>query len=227
MDWEDLRRRLYPDGDRPRIIGGERMFRSAVLVPLVERGGETEILFQLRAPHIRQGGEVCFPGGGFDPEKDSSFQKTVLRETFEELGLPADRVEILGSPGTLISPMNVLVHCFVGRLHIRNTDELTLNRDEVDRVFTIPLSWFADHAPTEYAVPLRVHPWTKDPVTGKRKHHFPARRLDLPERYTSPWGIRRSIWSYETDHGVIWGMTAEILQDILPLLLNSRSPFDT
>lgn len=197
------------------------MFRSAVLVPLVERAGRTEILFQLRAPHIRQGGEICFPGGGFDSKKDRDFRETAVRETREELGLEGEEIEILGSPGTLITPMSVMVHCFIGRLKIKDPAALKPNRDEVAGVFTLPLEWFATHPPRQYSVPLKAHPWTEDPVTGEQTHHFPAGQLELPERYASPWGRSHSIWAYKSEHGVIWGITAEILQDVLPLLLNT------
>ncbi len=221
MYWEDVRSRLHSMREFPRIIGEEKMFRSAVLIPLVESEGRTEILFQLRSAHIRQGGEICFPGGGFDRKKDDSFRATALRETREELGLDEKKIEILGSPGTLITPMSVMVHCFIGRLKLESLKELNPSKDEVAGIFTLPLEWFATHPPSEYKVPLRAHPWTEDPETGEQTHHFPAAQLNLPERYTAPWGGSHKIWAYKSDHGIIWGITAEILQDILPLLLDS------
>ena len=36
---------------------------SAVLVPLVEKDGVWHLLYEVRSSTIRQGGEVCFPGG--------------------------------------------------------------------------------------------------------------------------------------------------------------------
>ena len=44
----------------PRLLGGTSY---AVLCPLVERRGRIEVLFEVRAAALRQGGETCFPGG--------------------------------------------------------------------------------------------------------------------------------------------------------------------
>jgi len=50
----------------PGILGREKYHSSAILVPLVTINGEEQLLFEKRAPHIKQGSEICFPGGHFD-----------------------------------------------------------------------------------------------------------------------------------------------------------------
>jgi len=72
-DLENLKKKLPPI---PGILGKEEYFNAAVLIPLMMINGEYHFLFEKRAAHIRQGGEVCFPGGEFDPEVDTSFQDT-------------------------------------------------------------------------------------------------------------------------------------------------------
>ena len=68
--------------------------RSAVLVPLVEQDGRLFLLYEQRAATLRrQPNEVCFPGGRLDGEE--SPLDCALRETWEELHIPADQVEIL------------------------------------------------------------------------------------------------------------------------------------
>lgn len=46
----------------PGLMDAKRAY--AVLVPLVEKGGELFLLYEVRAKALRrQPGEVCFPGG--------------------------------------------------------------------------------------------------------------------------------------------------------------------
>ena len=56
----------------PGIMGREKYFNSAVLIPFVMIAGEYHLLFQRRAPQIRQGTEICFPGGAYDGERGGS-----------------------------------------------------------------------------------------------------------------------------------------------------------
>ena len=78
----------------PNILGRERFFNSAVLIPLIKIKGEYHLLFQKRAATIRQGGDICFPGGGFEIGVDKSFKDTALRETFEELGIQKKDIKV-------------------------------------------------------------------------------------------------------------------------------------
>ncbi|QEN06759.1 CoA pyrophosphatase [Oceanispirochaeta crateris] len=228
MNFQKIREQLIPDDHCPRIIGREYMLSSAVLIPLIlnqkEPKGCPSILFQKRAPHIRQGGEICFPGGRFDKEKDQSFLMTALRETSEEIGIQTSHIDVLGSTGTLVTPMNILVQPYLGVLQIQDISELKANREEVEALFTIPLSWFAENPPTQFKVPIRAHPYSEDPLTGEVEYHFPTDVMKLPERYHHPWegDSRHRIWAYSTTHGVLWGITAQILRDTLPLLLNNE-----
>ena len=75
-------------GHAPRPQGVRKEY--AVLVPLVERAGEACLIFEVRAETLgRQPGEVCFPGGHMEPEEEPA--GCALRETEEELGIPAER----------------------------------------------------------------------------------------------------------------------------------------
>ena len=131
-------------------------FNSAVLIPLIHINDEYHLLFQKRANNIRQGGEVCFPGGEFDPEKDRDFLETAVRETIEEIGIKKDDIEIIGEMDTLVAPMGVTVDPFVGVLNINDLDKLNIDQTEVDRVFILPVSYFLSNNPSEYYVNLEV-----------------------------------------------------------------------
>ena len=65
------------------ILGKGDFLNSAVLIPLIKLKDEYHLLFEKRAAHIRQGGEICFPGGQLDKEKDKSIIETAVRETVE------------------------------------------------------------------------------------------------------------------------------------------------
>ncbi|MDC7235544.1 MAG: CoA pyrophosphatase [Spirochaetales bacterium] len=222
MDRDSIRKALRPRDNFPSIIGQDGMFRSAVLIPLVREKGQWSLLFQKRAAGIRQAGEICFPGGRFDEDQDRDFLDTAVRETCEEIGVSPAQIEILGSQGTLVTPMNVVVQPYTGILKIKSTEELKPNEDEVEELFTIPLQWFKDNGPSLYELPVRVHPYSENNKTGEIEFHFPSHELDLPERYKSPWegSIPHKIWTWKTSKGTLWGITAEILADILPALLD-------
>ena len=72
----------------PGLLGLRRNY--AVLCPFVERNGEPHVLLEVRAKELRQGGEVCFPGGAMEAGETAA--ECALRETEEELGIPHERI---------------------------------------------------------------------------------------------------------------------------------------
>jgi 8-oxo-dGTP pyrophosphatase MutT (NUDIX family) len=69
-----------------------------VLAPLyVGADGTLHAVFTRRREDMRRhAGEISFPGGRRDPE-DQDLAATALRETHEEIGLPAHGVEVVGA----------------------------------------------------------------------------------------------------------------------------------
>ena len=80
----ELLRRRY-GGRQPGLLGARHSY--AVLCPLLERPDGLHLLFEVRAQGLRQGGEVCFPGGRMEPGE--SVSACALRETEEERSIPA------------------------------------------------------------------------------------------------------------------------------------------
>ena len=110
--------------------------RSAVIVPLIQRGPKTEIVLELRSRNLRRSpGEVGFPGGRV--EAGESPWQAALRELEEELGVPGDRVECLGRLPEQQRRRDELIVPFVGRL----AEDVELHPDgiEVEEVFTLTL----------------------------------------------------------------------------------------
>ena len=129
----------------PELKSAESPFRpAAVLMPIVERH-EPSVLFTRRTEHLpSHAGQICFPGGRFDAS-DASLIQTALRELEEEIGLPADAVEIAGfldSYETLNTGFTILP--VVGFL--REGFELSVNPEEVAEVFEAPLAYLLDPA---------------------------------------------------------------------------------
>jgi 8-oxo-dGTP pyrophosphatase MutT (NUDIX family) len=199
----------------PGILHREEYINTAVLVLLIFMGGEYHFVFQKRGPHIRQGGEVCFPGGFYDPE-DCSPEQTALRETVEEMGIPAHKITVLGQLDTLIAPMGAMVEAFVGVADIRGLEDIRANAEEVEYVFSVPVSYFEKNEPEEYPVMMQVHPARIDDKTGEEVVLFPARELGLPEKYSKPWGgMKHTIYVYKVKENIIWGITAKFIVEVI------------
>lgn len=199
----------------PCINGKEEYFNSAVLVLLTLINGEYHFVFEKRAATIRQAGEICFPGGKFDPDHDRSFRDTAIRETVEELGVPTENISIFGSLDMIFANMGATVDAFLGVVNINSLEDLRINTDEVERVFTIPVSYFENTQPETYKVNIMVHP-SYITETGEEIVSFPARKLGLPERYTRPWGnILSNIFVYKVAEVTIWGITARLIKDVI------------
>ncbi|MCW8814285.1 MAG: CoA pyrophosphatase [Chlorobium sp.] len=204
------------------ILGKDKYFNSAVLIPLIEVEDKYHLLFEKRANHIRQGGEVSFPGGEFDPKKDHGLRQTALRETTEELGISIDKIQIIGKLGTLVAPMGVTVDPFVGFLPIKDLNELSIDKNEVEKIFSVPVEHFLKQKPDEYTVKLEVHPSYTD-ERGKEIELLPVQKLGLPQKYSKPWknGFHR-ILVYNSTEEVIWGITAEIVFELCRMIHSTK-----
>jgi 8-oxo-dGTP pyrophosphatase MutT (NUDIX family) len=118
--------------------------RAAVLVPVVPREGGVTVLFTERAAHLRDhAGQVAFPGGKIDAA-DPSPRAAALREAFEEIGLTADRVRVLGYLDPYLSGTGFLVTPVVGLVALPLA--LVLNPAEVAASFEVPLAHLLDPA---------------------------------------------------------------------------------
>ncbi len=211
-DIETIKTRLPK---QPGIQGKERFFKSAVLLPLLFRQDECFVLFQKRAHHIRQGGEVSFPGGRYDPELDRSYEETALRETIEELGITREQITLLGALDVVVSPQGAIVAPFVGVLQVDDVDGLAFDRNEVEKVFLRPLSYFEQTVPDRYSVRVEIQGSYVDD-DGHEQVLLPAKELGLPERYFRSWGGKcYHVLVYPEGEDIIWGITAGIMRDFI------------
>lgn len=124
-----------PEGTTPRQAGV-----LLLLYPIQDR---LHIVFTVRTANLEyHAGQVSFPGGGKE-EGDQTLMETALRETQEELGIPLDGVEILGSLTPLyIPPSHNCVYPFVAYIPWRppfRPDPL-----EVAELLEVPLATLLD-----------------------------------------------------------------------------------
>ena len=96
-------------------VHGGRM--AAVLVPLyLDAAGDLHAVFTRRRHDLRRhAGEISFPGGRRDDGE--ALIDTARREAFEEIGLPPERVDVLGAlPPTATFVTNYAIYPFVGMI---------------------------------------------------------------------------------------------------------------
>jgi 8-oxo-dGTP pyrophosphatase MutT (NUDIX family) len=202
----------------PGIHGRGELPTSVVMVLLTEINGEYHFILEERNAKIRQGGEVCFPGGMFDEGTDASPRETALRETTEELGIPEEKIDIIGRLDTFAAAMGAIIEIFVGVMKA-DMSSLKINRDEVEKVFTIPVSHFMNTEPEIHQVMIRLFSSEINQETGEEIIYLPVRELGLPERYIDPWGnFKQNVYVYKTGDGVVWGLTAKIIMDLVRII---------
>jgi 8-oxo-dGTP pyrophosphatase MutT (NUDIX family) len=119
---------------------GPDLVPAGVLVPLFMAEEDLRVLFIQRTLMVKDHrGQIAFPGGVRDPE-DTSLLATALRETFEEIGLAPEAVEILGS----LPPVNTItgyhIVPFVGLIPQRC--DFRPNPREVKRLLILPVAGF-------------------------------------------------------------------------------------
>jgi 8-oxo-dGTP pyrophosphatase MutT (NUDIX family) len=199
----------------PGILRKKEYFNSAVLIPLVKINGEYNFLFEKRGAKIRQGSEICFPGGEYDHTMDKNFLETAIRETIEELGVTGEDITIIGNIDILVGSMGLTIDPFLAELRVKNIEDLQFDKDEVEKIFLIPVSFFYDTSPETYYLKTEVHPYYTT-ENGERIDLFPAKELELPERYLKPWGGgKHKVIAWRTAEGTIWGITAALIFEVI------------
>lgn len=159
---------------------------AAVLVPFYREDDEWHLLLTKRTEDVNSHrGQVSFPGGAIEP-RDQTPAETALREAHEEIGLPPERVEILGQLDALLTVTQYHVTPIVAT--IPWPFDITLNPNEVASAFGVPL------------------PWLMDPENLERRERDTL----------LPGGRPIGVYYFEPYDGhVIWGVTAYIIVNLL------------
>ncbi|MFH1524616.1 MAG: CoA pyrophosphatase [Chloroflexota bacterium] len=187
-------RRAYQPGVIASTDGNPEMYENitlkcaAVLIPLVWWKDEWHLVFTRRTEAVEHHkGQVSFPGGGCEPD-ESSPEETALREAWEEIGLKAEDVRLLGRLNEVITITGYRVMPVVGMMPWPYA--VRLEPAEVRRVFTIPLTWLADRGN-----------WEEQPVT--------------PEGALRPFPV---VKYRKYDGEILWGVSGRIVFNFLSVL---------
>jgi 8-oxo-dGTP pyrophosphatase MutT (NUDIX family) len=149
---------------------------AAVLVGVVARE-EPMVLLTQRTAHLKEhAGQISFPGGKIDAT-DMSPMAAALRETDEEIGLTADRIEPIGYLDLYLTTFGFRIVPLVAR--VTPDFALTLNRGEVDDAFEVPLAFLM--SPENHQ--RRSREWN-----GLTRHFY---EMPFGERYI--WGATAGI----------------------------------
>ena len=148
-----------------------------------------------RSPKLKHHtGEMSFPGGKFDPKVDNSLKDTALRETYEEIGVSPEKINIIGNLDDLPTLTGWTIRVFVGLLDIPPDFKFSINKEEVAALVKIPIEYIS----TEnlfYKIPF------------PKDHNFSMLCFD----YKDP----------ELNQNFkIWGASAHMLQEFLKKLYN-------
>ncbi|MDH7479123.1 MAG: CoA pyrophosphatase [Syntrophomonadaceae bacterium] len=197
--------RLRQLGSRkPNIIGHERCFKSAVLLPLVEYQDELCILFEERSRLlVRQPGEICFPGGRIE-SSDGGEVEAALREASEELGLPREEMEVIAPLDIVVAPFNAIIYPFLG--WIKDYKKIHSSY-EVESILYIPLEYLLNYKPIYSSITIKL-------VPGE---NFPYELIPRGEHYDWKDGVYPEYF-YIWESYVVWGLTARILHHFLSLV---------
>ncbi len=192
---------IYKDHN-PTLLGLKAA--SAVLVPLVEVDGELSLLYEVRAQNIAQGGEVCFPGGRMEPGETPT--QCALRETWEELGIAEEDIEVVAELDFLHIRGDRLLFPVLGIVKADAITRLVLSEGEVSNAFTVPLTWLRDHPPEVYRHHQKVE------VPG-----FPLEAVHIDENYH--WSSHyMEVPIYHGLPHTLWGLTARITMHLIETL---------
>ncbi len=137
-------KQAFEQRKKQSIIDDSRIL-SAVLLPIYFKDGEYYILFTKRTEKVKyHKGQISFPGGAYE-EKDGTLLNTALRECDEEIGLKADKVEILGElDDTATTTSNYIISPFVAAIPCPY--QFKLDDYEAEEIITAPISALLDES---------------------------------------------------------------------------------
>lgn len=113
-----------------------------LIIPYNYKPYNLVLIRRTHRPTDRYAGEMAFPGGLYESQLDDTYEETALRETEEELGIPRDKVHIMGCIDDVITPKGHTITPFVG--FIDKLQNMVKNDDEVQEIIKVPISFLVN-----------------------------------------------------------------------------------
>lgn len=113
---------------------------ASVLIPVWFRlSNSPEIILTIRSASLStHAGQVCFPGGQRD-QVDQDERATALRELQEEIGIPFEKISLLGQLSAFRTNSGFHVTPVLGVVCSTLTSDDFVLSEEVSELFTLPL----------------------------------------------------------------------------------------
>ena len=144
---EKLIKKKLKDFESPDrlAMSHEYFINSAIIfliIPYKHKPYDLVLIRRTKSTTDKHSGEMSFPGGKFDQTLDTSYLDTALRELDEELGIPKNKVSILGCIDDHLTPKGFVITAFVASISQDTT--MAKQDNEVKEIVKIPITFFAD-----------------------------------------------------------------------------------
>jgi 8-oxo-dGTP pyrophosphatase MutT (NUDIX family) len=143
FDESFIKSRLFNCESPSRISLKDNFFTSsAVLFSIIPYKDKPFELILIHRSNLgtRHRGEMSFPGGKFEEDKDHSLKDTALRETEEEIGISRDYVKIIGCLDDFPTMTKYIITPYVAV--VDKNQKLIRQKTEVQRIIKIPIDFF-------------------------------------------------------------------------------------
>jgi 8-oxo-dGTP pyrophosphatase MutT (NUDIX family) len=144
---EGLIRNKLKEFDSPdRLSMSHEYFTNSavvfLIIPYKDKPYDLVLIRRTKSNSDKHSGEMSFPGGKFDQKLDKSYFQTAFRELEEELGIPVDKVTVLGCIDDHLTPKGFIITAFVA--FVNSEIRMVKQESEVSEIVKIPITFFAN-----------------------------------------------------------------------------------